>query len=352
MIRFLIIGFGVAVLGAGCRSIGPTTVSRDRFDYTLAISESVKNQVLLNMVKIRYGDVPIFVEVSSVISQYQLENDINYNFAWQYSPTLRTPSVGGATKYAERPTITYSPLSGEKFTKSILTPIPPSAIFFLIQSGKSVDVVFYLCVQSVNGINNRYDGPMRSIPISPDFVEVLTRMRRIQQSGMLGMRVQTVVNNQTSVFYFREEMSPEIAEDSAWVRQKLGLNPQTHEFNVVYGAIPQNKNEIAILSRSMMEILVQLASSIDIPADDLRQNRAYEVAKTEDPLAELMSIRVRSGREKPEDAFVSILYRDKWFWIEDTDFKSKQIFSGLMTLLSLMESDRGGNQPVITVPTG
>ena len=352
MKRFFIIGFGVILFCEGCWSIGPGTVSRDRFDYTSAISESAKNQMLLNMVKIRYGDVPVFVEVSSVISQYQLENNINYNFAWEYPPTVRTPSMGGSSSYAERPTITYSPVTGEKFTKSILTPIPPSAIFFLIQSGKSVDFVFYLCVQSVNGINNRYDGPMRSIPISPDFVEVLTRMRRIQQSGMIGMRVQLVGNNQTSVFYFRKEASPEIAEDSVWVRQKLGLNPQTYEFNVVYGAIPQNENEIAILSRSMMEILVQMASSIEIPADDLRQNRAYEVAKTEDPLAERMSIRVRSGREKPADAFVSISYRDNWFWIEDTDFKSKQIFSGLMTLLSLMESDRGVNQPVITVPTG
>jgi len=352
MKRLMIIGFWITVLGAGCRSIGPAALSRDRFDYTLAISDSVKNQALLNMVKIRYGDVPVFVEVSSVISQYLLENDFNYSFAWQYHPTVRTPGVGGLTRYAERPTITYSPLSGEKFTKSMLTPIPPSAIFFLIQSGKSVDFVFYLCVQSVNGINNRYDGPLRSLPISPDFIEILTRMRRIQQSGMIGMRVQAVGNNQTSVFYFRKETSNEISEDSAWVRQKLGLDPQTYEFNVVYGATSQNKNEIAILSRSMMEILVQMASSIDIPADDLQQNRAYAVASTEDPLAELMSIRVRSGREKPADAFVSILYRNKWFWIEDTDFKSKQLFSGLMTLLSLMESDRGANQPVITVPTG
>jgi hypothetical protein len=80
MIRFLILGFGIAVLGAGCRSMGPTTVSRDRFDYTVAISESAKNQVLLNMVKIRYGDVPIFIEVSSVISQYQLENGITNQY--------------------------------------------------------------------------------------------------------------------------------------------------------------------------------------------------------------------------------------------------------------------------------
>jgi hypothetical protein len=176
-------------------------------------------------------------------------------------------------------------------------------------------------------------------------------MRRIQQSGMIGMRVQSTENKQTSVFYFSKEVSPEIAEDIAWVKQKLGLNPQVYEFKVVYGSVAQ-QDEIAILSRSMMEILVQQSSSIDIPADDIQQNRAYAVAQTKEQLSELMSVHIRSGKEKPADAFVSISYRDKWFWIEDTDFRSKQLFSGVIILLSLMESDKGANQPVITVPTG
>lgn len=351
MIRFLIIGFVIAILGTGCR-IGPPTVLPDRVDYISAISESWKSQMLLNMVKIRYGDVPVFVEVSSIISQYGVENGINYNFEWQYPPTLRTPGVGGSIKYQERPTITYIPLTGEKFARSLLTPIPPSAIFFLIQAGKPVDVVFYLCVQSVNGINNRYDGPMRSIPISPDFVELLTKMRRVQQSDTIGMRMQIDENKQTTLFYFKKDISPETAEDSAWIRQKLGLNPQTHEFKVVYGLVPQHENEIAILSRSMMEILVQMVSAIDVSENDIQQKRTYAVAKTNDPFAEQMHICIRSGREKPSDAFVSISYRDKWFWIEDTDFKSKQIFSSLMMLLSLTESDKGASQPLITVPTG
>jgi len=354
MNKFLIIGFGIVTFFAGCRSFGPTTIPRDRFDYSSAISESVKNQVLLNIVKLRYGDMPVFVDVSSVISQYELANDFSYGFGWTYSsaiPTERTPSVGGSSKYIERPTITYAPQTGEKFTKSLLTPIPPSAILFLIQSGKSVDVVFYLCVQSVNGINNRYEASMRSAPIHPDFVELLKRMRKVQQSGMIGTRTQTDEKKQTSLFYFSKDVSPEIAEDVKWIKQKLGLNPQASEFKVVYGSTNQ-QDEIAIMSRSVMEILVQQASSIDVPAEDLQQNRAYAVAKTEDPFLELMSMHIHSGRQKPADAFVSISYRGKWFWIEDTDFKSKQLLSGLMLLLSLMESDRGGNQPVITVPTG
>ena len=54
---------------SGCASIGPGTVTRDRFDYISAISESWKAQMLFNLVKIRYGDTPVFLDVASVITQ-------------------------------------------------------------------------------------------------------------------------------------------------------------------------------------------------------------------------------------------------------------------------------------------
>ena len=78
---------------AGCAGFGPMTVSRDRFDYTAAISDSWKRQMLFNMVKIRYGDAPVFLDVSSVISQYQIAGQINLGATitqhpWSTSETL------------------------------------------------------------------------------------------------------------------------------------------------------------------------------------------------------------------------------------------------------------------------
>ena len=75
----------------GCSAVGPGTVARDRFDYTAAISDSWKQQMLYNMVKFSYGDAPVFLDVASFINQYSVESAIDMRFSWAY------PVVAGGT---------------------------------------------------------------------------------------------------------------------------------------------------------------------------------------------------------------------------------------------------------------
>src|ERR1044072_6305653 len=89
---------------SGCSSIGPGTVARDRFDYVTAISDSWKSQMLLNLVKLRYGDAPVFLDVASVINQYAVEGTIGYTGNWAHGAELPWPynalySVAGAGRY-------------------------------------------------------------------------------------------------------------------------------------------------------------------------------------------------------------------------------------------------------------
>jgi hypothetical protein len=70
----------LASMVAACTSIGPSTVPYDRIDYGTAIGNSWKEQTLLNIVKLRYVDMPIFLEVAQVIAGYQLQSAIGGSF--------------------------------------------------------------------------------------------------------------------------------------------------------------------------------------------------------------------------------------------------------------------------------
>ncbi|MEA3232552.1 MAG: hypothetical protein U9Q05_12435, partial [Thermodesulfobacteriota bacterium] len=106
----------VLIFLTGCSHIGPKTVPRDRFDYNTAIADSWKEQTLLNIVKLRYADMPLFVEVASVVSGYTLESSVNLGGTVSSENAIQGDflAFGTSGKYTDRPTITYAPITGEK----------------------------------------------------------------------------------------------------------------------------------------------------------------------------------------------------------------------------------------------
>jgi hypothetical protein len=80
--------------------------------------------MLLNLVKTRYLDLPIYLEVGQIVSGYSLETSLSVNGQVAKTGAGDTfVGLGGSGTYTDRPTITYSPLTGEKFLQSFLTPI-------------------------------------------------------------------------------------------------------------------------------------------------------------------------------------------------------------------------------------
>jgi hypothetical protein len=179
---------GLVLLVTGCTTIGPQSVERDRFDYNSAISNSWKEQTLLNIVKIRYADMPLFVEVASVVSGYTLEGSVNLGGTASSSSAVQGDflSLGTQGKYTDRPTITYAPITGQKFNKSFMTPIPPGAVLFLTQSGWPVDLILPLTVDSVNGLRSHISAGANKRTGDPDYYRVIELLRRIQKSGAVG----------------------------------------------------------------------------------------------------------------------------------------------------------------------
>jgi hypothetical protein len=131
-IRYVCLTLMLALLLGGCGGLGPWTIPRDRFDYSSALSESWKHQTLLNIVKLRYMDTPIFIDVAQVVSGYQLTAQVNANGTIATSTGLfggDALTMGAAGQYMDRPTITYTPLTGDQFIRGLMTPLRPEAIF-------------------------------------------------------------------------------------------------------------------------------------------------------------------------------------------------------------------------------
>ncbi|MRR58465.1 MAG: hypothetical protein EG824_09680 [Deltaproteobacteria bacterium] len=352
--RHGIIAVSILLL-AGCTGIGPHTVNRDRFEYTNALTESWKSQMLKNLVGLRYGEPPVFLDVVSVINQYALESQLSGGFTWNSPTDIWQAQAGLSGKYTDRPTITYSPLSGDKFTRNLMTPIPPTAVLSLIQAGYPIDLVLRVLSHSVNGIRNSYHGGVRARNADPEFYPLLAAMRRVQDSGAVGFRVvKGKEKGDGTLLTFRGTVARETEEEILSVRKILGLDPLSREFRVSYGAIPSDNHELALLTRSVLEILVDFSAQMDVPPSHVEEKRVNPTMVEKDPSGTpvMPLIRIRSSSDKPAEAYAAIAYRGWWYWIDDRDLASKRMFAFIMMIFSLTETSGKEAAPIVTIPAG
>lgn len=350
-IRILLLVSAIALSGCRTPSVGADTVSRDRFDYGQAVAESWKTQMLLNLVKLRYGDTPIFLNISSVVSSYTVGGTYSAGASLPVpiagTQNTYNASVGGT--YSSTPTISYSVIQGADFAHSFMDPVPPSSVLSAIQSDIPVDLIFRLAVQGINGINNRRVQGANVKPADPQFYELLSDFRLIQDSGDIGLRV----DKNTVTLIFSPKLSPAVEAAKRKIDQILDLDPTTREFSVVYGNIAENRKQIALLSRPMLEVLLDLASSIDVPPEQVAQHivtptPAADIGPDGQPVAPLM--RILSSATRPTDAFVATPYRGYWFYVDDRDLTSEYMFTRLMFLFTFVEPTNSGGAPVLTIP--
>lgn len=336
----------------GCTSIGPSSIERDRFEYSTAISESWKEMMLLNIVKLRYGDTPMFLEVGSVVNQYTLERELEAIAGVRSGDLLGDGlELGGSGKYSNRPTITYSPLIGEKFSRSLLRPIPPHALLFLIQSGWSADFLLRLCLSAINDLYNSNERLDAAPEANDKFEELLTVLTDIQRAGGLGSRL-IERNSEKVIIFFRQNVSDALASKAARVAELLGLDPEADEYPLVYGSSASHDREIAMLTRSMFDIISEMSQYVQVPPIHIRENRASPGIADRLPIFDSARLFIKSSKEKPGDAFLAVNYRGYWFYIEDVDYRAKRGFSFLIFLMSLTEGGSQGLSPVLTLPTG
>jgi hypothetical protein len=340
----------VLVLTA-CASVGPSTIGHDQADYAVATDTAAKRQALLNIVKLRYGDVPTFVNVTQIVAGYTVERRIDLGADFFRSDFDLSDDVrfGAGGTFSNRPTITYSPVRGHAFTEFVLTPIPPPDLFALMLSGAPPDLVLALGVHSLNDMRNRSGGVRAG---DAGFHETIGLLTGLARDGLLRIRVE---GGERSRAAFVELLDgPGAPRDPRMSRLVglLGLEPGRGSYRITFGLGHRSGTEIAVFTRSIIEMLGDLAARIEVPEGDLRAGRAAAGLSTpviDDPLA---GFRMQHGLLPPHDPHVVVRYDGSWFWLASDDLASKQIFMIVMLLLNLADTDGRTDQPLITIPTG
>jgi hypothetical protein len=344
-----------AIILGGCTGIGPKTVARDRYDYSTSITESWKRQTLLNIVKLRYMDPPIFVDVGQIVAGYSLETGVTLGGSFPETNSFGGTSgtIGGSGRFTDRPTITYIPLTGDKFLRALMTPLPPDAVFFMMQSGYAADALFLSTISVMNGLKNQGVSLNGVAAADPRFLRAVELLRKIQLSEAVGLRVlQDAKNQRTSVITFRsKDIGEETLAEVRELRQLLGMSQEGTEFQLVFGGVAANDRELAVLTRSLLSIMQIMAAQVEVPPEHVAEGRASPgIAPEAINTAEMRLVRIQCSKDKPDDAYVVVSYHGQWFWIDDRDIRTKRAFAMIMLLFTLADTGSKEALPLITIP--
>ena len=366
--HLLLIPALLALLASGCATgLGPKTIQTERPDYNQQIVRTGDEQMLLNLVRLRYNDTPLFLELGTVVAQYGYTASLNAAGQLTSHPGTSQANLGLGLGYSETPTITYTPLSGADYAERMLTPIPLDSLMLFNQTGWSQERLMLVVVQRINDVFNAptATGPTPEIPPNyQTFLKLAENLRHLQTAGLVGMNWEARDNEKqppgrNPQFWVRPpaDTNSPLAADEALVRRDLELNPGQQSFRLTAFPFERQPNEVGIRCRSLLGVLYYLSQSVEVPAP---HRAAGLVTITRDEHGQLfdwsqvtgMVMTIHSQKERPSNAVVAVKYRDWWFYLADNDRNSKATFSLLNILFSLQSASASGKSPVLTLPVG
>ncbi|QTC90226.1 hypothetical protein [Brevundimonas goettingensis] len=328
----------LALTGGGCIGLGGQRIGIDRADYTVRLRDSEKAELLSNIVALRFGDAPSFLSVASVISQYTRETSGRLHLELSGPGDDSPANTDGSVLFRETPTVTYTPMSGERFARSLLSPIPPASLLGMIEAGWAADDLFHIAVRSINGVRAGARAPLFATPADPDFPVVVGAIRRLQASGALSIRLKQEANVWASVARLSATLTDQDRADLETLATTLNLRPEGRDMRVVFAVEPVARDELAVTTRSMLEVLQEMGQGVDLTGADVFDPNDL--------------IHVHSGPKAPDHVHVAVQQRGRWFWIEQDDTASIRAFLLAQILMSLNDDTGAARSPLVTIPAG
>ncbi len=403
----LVLVIWTALTAAGC-SIGPQVLRTNRAGYNVAVQRSANEQLLLNIVRLKYREPMLFLQIGSISSHfnYSASAAVSGTFP-EGSPDTHGASVGAGV--SEQPTITYTPLEGQAFANRILTETDMGTFTLLVRGGWDIDTLMRLMVQQLGPLRNypSASGPGEA-PTSYDrFIQLARLWRERQGTGDLrflrlpGPPIVIVgdvppdqVNVSTAVALDSAGYGLRPGEDGALQLEKSGAPSlavqvayrdadQADRADRLLGIQPERKagdegkvvevvrlvaahayfardpderdpNEVPIQLRSYSDVLYYVAQGVAVPAGHesagltkVYLDEAGRAVGRRQFTQDLLD--VRCSALPPAGALVAVPYRGHWYYLADRDAGSKDTFA-LLSLVFALQSEERPATPLLTLP--
>lgn len=362
---------------SACGPIGPGKLRDDQLEYSRALGDSQKHEMLLNIVRLRYADPPTFLDTTQVIAGYSVSKSVSGGFYAYPATAVGNYLFGtGTMSMGESPTFTYQPVTGQQYAENVVRPISPTVIMPLSLGGLPIDTLLRLTAQSIDGLSNVRglgSGPFGGGSVR--FYLLLHDLRQLQIQGAMTIRITTESATppdpkknggkadsgsggggngggvERSYLVLTSTSDSNLLAIQAEVRRLLHLDPGAEEAEIVYGPYPKHPGkQIAILTRSMLAMLTQLAYEVEVPDDDIKTGRTPPTIG-QVGIENRPEVVIHSGKEEPDSRYAAVSYNNTWFWISDRDFQSKLAFTMVQVLAALAATNHTGGA-VVTIPAG
>ncbi len=383
-LRWLTVLVGLCVLPGCGTGIGPRSIGNERIIYNEVLRKTQDEQLLLNLVRLRYNDTTQFLDLGSVVAQYGVETRSNMGvqggingFFGGAAPDVGRGAAGVEVSYQERPTVTYAPLQGEKFANRMLTPIPLEVIVLLTNSGWSIERLSMICIERVNQLENAASASGPTPESAPDYTKfheytlVLRTLVKHQLIRIHGEPLPGEDDNRTPAFgesgrigegkrivylIVLPTQDPVLEEQCKKFISLLGLPEGTRKIRLTKSFYPMSAETMAIRSRSLMGVLYFCSQAVEVP----QEHEASHLARvTRTPDGDSFDwgkvhrglLKIKSSKKEPPGDMLKVNYRGYWFYIDDSDPDSKATFSLLQLLFSLQSTAGQERTPLLTIPT-
>jgi hypothetical protein len=334
-------------------TLGPGAIVRARGLYNQVISDTNNQQTLQLIVRSRYGEPTGLLSVASVTANMRTTATANSEFG--VGPTANfqgnlVPLTLGLA-YEENPTIAYTPVQGERYAKSLLSPIGLDMLVLLLSMERAPHQLLAILVKQVNGLQNPMYGSPQASAAFQDSVALLARLERVGQA--------TWTSTSTKDGAFALVIHDYAPANRNVVRDLLrtwGLPASLAQgdrdivlpVNLAVGKV--TKPELNVQTRSIYDLIEIAANSVEVPPEHIAQGLADSGLEGLSPFRG--GLRIQSSSSYPStDVLVAVRHRGYWFYIPADDGPSKLAFRLLQMLIGMrMVEGSPQTTPALTIP--